>query len=708
MLITKSNPDMHAGLSRGHFLSPTGNCKTFDDGADGYCRGEAVVTIILKRLGDAQIDQDPVQACIRAIATNHSAEAESITRPHVGAQQELFEHLLTTTGLRAQDISYVEMHGTGTQAGDAGETTSVVETLAGLTSQGLPVRPTTHPLHIGAAKSNVGHGEAAAGVTSLAKVLLMLKHSTIPPHCGIKTKLNHRLPDLQARNTFISRKGTAWQRPINGKRTVLLNNFSAAGGNTALILEDAPEVEGFRQQDSRKYHIVAVSAKTPPSLTENIRNLIAWIDAQDAADTLLLPRLSYTTTARRIHLRHRVAVTGSSLAHIRSALQDHLRRRENGDNGALVPVKGPEYVFAFTGQGSPFAGMGADLYSHFGAFRSDIQRYDELCKQMGFPSIRSMFESTKTFDTATPTVLQLTHVCFQMALARLWSSFGLTPKAVVGHSLGEYAALYTSGALSQADVINLVGRRAQLMEQHLTPGTHAMLVAFTNEECVAQVLASAGKRYEISCRNGFDNIVLGGTSEEMEEARILLEADGVRCIPLNTPYAFHTSQVDAILDYFTPVASGAEIGVPQTPVISPTYGDVLRSSWDFSNDYFVQHCRRPVDMVRSLTAAKEQGLINDSVIAIEIGPAPIVSSVVKEVAGSAAMHTFASIRKGRDTWELLTQALSKMYSLGATIDWSRYHSDFAGCQQVLELPAYSWSLKNYCGTDLSTCLRPVS
>lgn len=629
------------------------------------------------------------------MATNHSAEAESITRPLATAQQDLFAHLLADAGVSVQDISYCEMHGTGTQAGDAAETTSVVESLAPLTAQGAPARSITHPLHIGAAKSNVGHGEAAAGVTSLAKVLLMMKHSKIPPHCGIKTKINRHLPDLGARNTFIAKQATAWLRPQNGKRRVLLNNFSAAGGNTALVLEDAPIAKSCDEVDPRNHHIVVVSAKTTPSLANNLRNLIAWIDKQDQTDPSLLPRLSYTTTVRRMHLRHRVAITGTNIAQIRNGLLDHLLRREKGDNGPLVPVKGPSFIFAFTGQGSPFAGMGADLYARFEGFRSDIYRYDQLCLQLDLPSILPMFQDAAAFESASPTLLQLTHVCFQMALHRLWQSFGLKPKAVVGHSLGEYAALFASGALSQADVIHLVGTRAQLMEKHLAPGTHAMLVAFANEARVATILGPVGSDYEISCINGKENIVLGGEAEQLEKAQSRLEAEDIRCFFLKTPFAFHTSQVDPILEHFLPVATGSQIGVPQTPVISPTKGAVLRDSSDFESDYFVQHCRKPVDMVRSLTAAKEQGLIDDSVMGVEIGPAPVVTAVIKDIAGSAGMQTFASVRNGKDTWELLSKALSRMYMMGADIAWSKYHQDFAGCQQVLELPAYGWNLKEY-------------
>ncbi|KAM3419059.1 hypothetical protein BST61_g5014 [Cercospora zeina] len=687
------NPDMTAGLDRGHFLSRTGNCKTFDDEADGYCRGEAVVTLILKRLPDAQSDKDPIQAVIRGIATNHSAEADSITRPHAGAQQNLFQQVLTETGISANDISVCEMHGTGTQAGDNGETTSVVETLAPLNRSGCAVRPSDKKLYIGSAKSNVGHGESAAGVTSLAKVLLMLKHSKIPPHIGIKTKLNHRLPDIAARNTHIPRAEVAWPRPENGKRRVLLNNFSAAGGNTCLVLEDAPEVEQFQELDPRLHHIVTLSAKTADSMASNLMNMITWIDQNSGDSKNTLPRLSYTTTARRMHHKHRAVAVGTDLLQIRTSLQEQLDRRMAGEKSVPHPPKGPSFVFAFTGQGSAFAAMGADLYQHFATFRSDIARYDQICERMSLPSIKAMFEDDQAFLTASPTVQQLTHVCLQMALYRLWKSFGIQAKAVVGHSLGEYAALYAAGVLSQSDVLYLVGRRAQLMEQHLSQGTHAMLAVRAKEEAIVAAIAGPpGDAYEFSCRNGEQRNVLGGTVDQINAAKSALETKKIRCQYLDTPMAFHTAQVDPILPELLQVAAACSIQEPQIPVISPTYGRVIRN--DIQPEYFTHHCRRPVNMVDALESAIEEGLLDKNTIGLELGPAAVVTQLIKEAVGTS-MQAFASINKDKDTWQLMTHALARMYLAGAGVEWSRYHEDFSGAQKVLELPAYGWTLKNY-------------
>jgi acyl transferase domain-containing protein len=165
------------------YLPPLG--KTFDDDADGYCRGEGVVTFVIKRYEDAMADNDPIVACILSAYTNHSAEAESITRPHVGAQREIFQKVINSACIEADSIGYVEMHGTGTQAGDAREMESVLTTFTGLGSK--KSRP--DPLYLGSAKSNIGHGESVSGAIAMVKVLMMLEKNLIPPHCGIKNKV---------------------------------------------------------------------------------------------------------------------------------------------------------------------------------------------------------------------------------------------------------------------------------------------------------------------------------------------------------------------------------------------------------------------------------------------------------------------------------------------------------------------------------------
>jgi 3-oxoacyl-(acyl-carrier-protein) synthase len=309
-----TNPDAFAGLGRGHFLSSTGNCKTWDSTADGYCRADGVGSIVLKRLEDAEADNDNILGLIPAAATNHSGDAVSITHPHAAAQTELFTKVANRAGIDPLDVNYVEFHGTGTQAGDSTEIESVLnvfapskyipplETIRNMLANDFPAtrkRRPEQPLYIGAVKSNIGHGEAAAGVTALIKVLCMLQNDAIPPHIGIKNVINPVLPrDLvEKRNVHIPFEKTSWSQQSHGrKRLAVINNFSAAGGNTTILLEEAPKRPKSPTKDTRQHYVIAVSAKSRPSLTGNINSLISYLDSHPEVS---LADLSYTTCKLR-------------------------------------------------------------------------------------------------------------------------------------------------------------------------------------------------------------------------------------------------------------------------------------------------------------------------------------------------------------------------------------------------------------------------
>lgn len=314
-LLTTS--DFFAGLSRGSFLSKTGGCKTFDAEADGYVRADGVAVIVLKRLSDAVADNDNILGVIRSAVTNHSAEAISITHPHAATQERLFQSALDRAGLQPNDIDYAELHGTGTQAGDATESKSVTNVLA-------RNRGPAEPLYVGTVKPNLGHGEAASGVTSLIKVLMMMRHSAIPPHVGIKGRMNPKLAHLKDLNTHIVFQTTPFvPRPGgDGKRRILINNFDAAGGNTSIVMEDAPlrlEAEA-PASDPRSHHVIAISGRTATALAGNSQRLLEYLRS-NAAPQIRLEDLAYTTTARRMHHGFRQTHVVSSLDGLISGLE---------------------------------------------------------------------------------------------------------------------------------------------------------------------------------------------------------------------------------------------------------------------------------------------------------------------------------------------------------------------------------------------------
>ncbi|KAE8825964.1 hypothetical protein PTNB85_08909 [Pyrenophora teres f. teres] len=684
-----TNPDFTAGLDRGHFLSRTGNCKTFDDGADGYCRGEGIATVIIKRLDDALADRDPILGVILGAYTNHSAESESITRPHVGAQRSIFKKILNEANVDPYSISYIEMHGTGTQTGDAAEMSSVLDTFAPSRNGNDRVRTSDEALFLGSAKANIGHGEAASGASSLIKVLMMMEKNAIVPHCGIKSKINHKFPtDFAERHVHIASKLTSWKRREGSTRRVLVNNFSAAGGNSSLLLEDAPQIPENHNAlvDSRQIYAVAVSAKTGTAMQSNLRLLFTHL--QKTPD-ISPGELSYTTTARRIHHPHRVLLVGSSIEEISRKLNSAILE----EAGKTRPRGAPRLVFSFTGQGAQYPGMAQQLLRESSVFRDELHHLDQIATSLGFSSVIPFIESTEQDPLLfPPSVVQLASICVQIALVKLWDSWDIRTSAVVGHSLGEYAALNAAGVLSDVDTIFLVGTRAHLLEQKCTPGTHAMLVADGPLEEIA--IALQGRAYEVACINSPTETVLAGPSEDMPELQESLKKAGMRSTLLKVPYAFHSSQVDAIIPDFKAQAHSVQFAEPEVPVIQPLDCTIATTGTTFDSEYLARHSREPVNMLGSLIAAQNDGLISTRSLFLEIGPHPAISKMVQRTLGSS-VATVASLQRGAKPWDVLTRSLKSLYEAGASINWAAYQQDFRRFHRVIPLPSYAWDLKPY-------------
>ncbi|KAG8410814.1 polyketide synthase [Metarhizium acridum] len=682
-----TNPDIFAGLDRGHFLSTTGNCKTFDDDADGYCRADGVGTVILKRLEDAIMDKDPILAVLNSAYTNHSAEAVSITRPHAGAQELIFSKLLRETGIHPHDVSYIEMHGTGTQAGDATEMSSVLRTFAPDTG-----RLSNQTLHLGSAKSNVGHGESASGVTSLIKVLLMMKHNTIPPHCGIKGRINHRFPtDLRERNVFIASQPVAWDKPHSGsgKRRVFINNFSAAGGNSALLLEDAPTRQHPETKDPRSTHIVAVSAKSSTALVNNLKRLKVFV--QDNIHNLdLLAKLSYTTTARRIHYPFRAAITASSSDQLLQGIESILLRDES-----TKPATSQKNIgFVFSGQGAQYAGMGRHLFQNNETFRTQVLACNQICLSQGFPSILDIFNQGVEMNNLEPLVVQLGTTCLQMSLVSFWKSLGVTPDFCIGHSLGEYAALQAAGVLSVSDTIYLTGIRARLLQKKCSAGSHAMLAV---RAPLAQVHGFFNPSiHEVTCLNSPHDVAIGGLVADIEDLERELAENNIEAVKVSVPFAFHSTQVEPILDEFCAAAESVQFQTQRIPVISTLLGEVVlpEAKAVFGPEYLKRHCREPVNFTAAAQAGKDANIINSASVFIEIGPHTVCSALLKSNIGPNAV-TLPSLHCKDDGWKVLADTLAGLYHSGLRINWDEFHRDFESCQEVLQLPSYCWDNKNY-------------
>ncbi|KAF2667193.1 polyketide synthase-like protein [Microthyrium microscopicum] len=675
-----TNPDIFSGLSKGQFLSKTGSCKTYDNGADGYCRGDGCGSVVLKRYEDAIADNDNILGCILGAGTNHSAEAVSITHPHAGAQEFLYKKVLAEAGVDAHDISYVEMHGTGTQAGDGIEMTSVSNTFAPRNRQ----RNADQPLYLGAVKANIGHGEAASGINSLVKVLMMLQKNAIPANVGIKGIINQTFPkDLGQRMVNIPTTQIDFPRKGAEPRRVFLNNFSAAGGNTALLIEDGPLRTTNANTDPRGTHLVTISARSIASLKRNILSTVEFLGNNK---DVTLPSLAYTSTARRIQHNYRVAFTVNDMSKVKESLLAQIK--DTYSPTAMVPTK---VAFTFTGQGSQYTGLGKKLYEDVSSFRADIDQLDAAARLQGFPSFIPLLDGTDV-TTLSPVVVQLGMSCIQVALARMWGSWGMKPVAVIGHSLGEYAALHVAGVISAADMILLVGRRAELLERDCTKYTHGMLAVKASVETMEELLGD--NMPEVACINGPEETVLCGTADVIARVNEIVAPKGFKSTKLNVPFAFHSAQVDPILEAFKKAAGAVSFNKPAVPVLSPLTGDVITEAGIIGPDYLARHARETVNFWAALSQGSDEKIFDEKTAWVEVGAHPVCSGMVRSSLDGTPV-TAPSLRRGEDPWKTLATSLTSLYLAGVAIDFNEYHREFNAAHDLLVLPTYSFDNKRY-------------
>ncbi|KJZ72345.1 hypothetical protein HIM_08271 [Hirsutella minnesotensis 3608] len=678
-----SNPDLFSGLSRGRFLSKKGPCATFDDAADGYCRADGCASVVVKRLDDAIADKDNVLGVILGTATNHSADAISITHPHGPTQSALSSAILDDAGVDPLDVDYVEMHGTGTQAGDSTEMVSVTNVFAPADRK----RPKDRPLYLGSVKSNIGHGEAASGVTALIKVLKMLQHNAIPPHIGIKkgSIINSTFPkNLSERNVNIAFKMTPFQRKDGKPRRVFVNNFSAAGGNTGLLLEDAP-LCAVATPDPRGTHVIAVTGKSKAAMIRNAEKLTVWMARNPETP---VSHVAYTTTARRVQYNWRLSVAASSLNEARSAI---ISKVQSNQFSAAAHQK-PSVAFIFTGQGSHYPGMGQELMAHFSVFRQTMREFESVANIHGLPSFISLVDGTEPQPIdPSPVAVQLAICCFEMALVRLWASWGLRPDVVLGHSLGEYAALNAAGVLSASDTIYLVGERARLVVDRCTANTHVMLAVQGSVMPIQEALGETS--VTVACINSPQETVLAGEAAAMTIAARRLSNAGFKCTQLRVPFAFHSDQIDPILDELEKTASSLTFSPPKIQIVSPLLGRTLNSG-EIDATYIRNHARRTVNFLGGLLSSQNLAAVSENTLWVEIGPHSICTNMVKAAFGTSVV-AMPTARRNESVHKILGSSLSVLHSSGIDLDWTELHRDFSQSTRMVDLPSYAFEEKNY-------------
>ena len=685
-----ASPMTFVGLSRGGFLSPGNGCQVFSADADGYARGDGVGVLVMKRLSDAIAEGDNIQAIIPATARNHSAYAKSITHPHSETQQRLYKSVMQRAGIVPGDISYVEMHGTGTQAGDSTEMDSVTKAIASR-------RPASSPLYVGGVKANVGHGEAAAGVTSIAKAIMMFRDNVIPPQVGMSTmKLNPKFGDLKAKNIVIAHRETPFQTGSGAdrQRRILVNNFDAAGGNTAILLQEPPQTTAIKEKDPRSHHTVALSAKSSTALKKMKKQLLAHIKA---TSDVTLRDLAYTTTARRMHHGVRAAFTAETMSDFTKQLQTSLDKHDAAQNSR----KPGKMVFVFTGQGSQYWGMGSNLFRTSQLFRETVLSCQRICSSLGWPEfvdiIRGDEDKKATMESKTTLQVQLAVVTIEMGLAKLWKSWGVQPDLVMGHSLGEYAALHTAGVLSMHDALYAVGTRATLVQERCTPNTYAMLAISASTEDVKARIAKheAAARLTIACVNGPKAVVVSGPVEDIESMQEQLKADTVASTKLNLPYGFHSEQLAPILEDYEKSLEGITFLKPSVPVLSTMLASVITERMIFSPMYLAAQARQPVLFQPALEKCRSNGFSADDTQWLEIGPTPTCIKFVRAGLSVAPAKLLKSLEPNRSDWAVLSDSMVTAYGNGVAVNWVQYQSEYEKSLRLVNLPSYPFDIKEF-------------
>lgn len=534
-------------------------------------------------------------------------------------------------------------------------------------------------------------------MSSLLKCILMLQKNMIPPQAGLPNTLNPKFAPLSESRITIHEEATSFE-PGDEPRRLLLNNFDAAGGNACVLIEEYTRpARASADADADKHlpwsnHVVVASGKTEASLSGNKHKLLDWLRANADAR---IQDVAYTTTARRLHHQLRSSYVASTTEELITKLEaDTAGSPEQGARGPRIKAPKP-VVFIFTGQGSHYAGMGSELYRSSSIFRDKVDHCVRICAENAFPPFLDFITNT-SLDVAhlDPSQTQLATLVLEIALADVWrSEAGVQPSMVVGHSLGEYAALHVAGVLSLVDVLYLVGHRARLLSQLCEAGSCAMLAVAAPVEQVRELLdARPGTTCDVACINSPRATVLSGLVDCVNLLKDDLKDTRTKVLPI--PYAFHSVQMDPVLAEYAALANGITYSAPKTPVASTLLAQVVAGQAQFSASYLCRQMREPVSFSDTVNAVKQS--LGDAVW-LEIGPSQVCGPFVQATLSPAPSpgSVVSTLETGVGQWASFSKCLGRLFDNGVQIDWHRFYSAHTSRVKLLTLPTYSWDLQNF-------------
>jgi polyketide synthase 5 len=649
-----AEPRKAASGSAAGMLSPTGRCHAFDVAADGFVVSEGCAMVLLKRLPDALRDGDRILAVVRGTAANQDGRSATITTPSANAQTAVYGAALAGAGVDARSVGMVEAHGPGTPVGDPIEYASLAE-----------VYGIDGPCALASVKTNFGHTQSASGALGLMKAVLALQHGVVPRNLHFT-----RLPDELARiktNLFVPQASTPW--PTNGRhlRRAAVSAYGLSGTNVHAILEQAPEQapEAATREDISAESegtapmLFALSSTSADELRRTAGRLANWVQAHE---DVALPDLNYTLARRRARRPVRTAVIASS----RQTLIDALREVAEGDTPYQAAVgrddRGP--VWVFSGQGSQWARMGADLLATEPVFAATVAQAEPLiARESGFSVTEAMTapEVVTGIDRVQPTIFTM-----QVALAEAMKAYGVRPGAVIGHSLGEAAAAVVAGALSLEDGVRVICRRSRLMSRIAGSGAMAS-VELPAKQVLSELAVRSVKDVVVAVVASPQSTVIGGATQTVRELVAAWEQRDVLAREIAVDVASHSPQVDPILDELTNVLAELNPKTAEIPFYSATLFDP-REQPVCDAGYWVDNLRRTVRFAAAVRAALEDGYR----VFAELAPHPLLTHAVEQTARSLDMPlaALAGMRRDQELPHGLHGFVADLHNAGAAVDFS--------------------------------------
>ena len=660
----------------GEILSPDGHCRAFDHRAAGTVFGSGAGVVVLRRLADAIADGDPIRAVIKATAINNDGATKAgYLAPSVSGQAEAIVEAHTLAGITADTVQYVECHGTGTRIGDPIEIEALTDAFRHSTDKKGFCR-------VGSVKSNIGHLDTAAGVVSLIKAALALEHGEIPPTLGYE-KPNPAI-NFAASPFVVCDRLTPWPA-TDGPRRAGVNSLGVGGTNAHAVLEQAPTgLRSGARADGEGPHVLVLSAKSRKALDEGGRRLADFLSTEP--DTAL-PDVAATLFHGRAHFAHRRVVAARDRAQAISVLRV-TDRTAAAAHTAVENTSGA--VFLFPGGGAQYPGMARSLYRQHPAFRKSVDEGLGYLPADVAAEVRSLWLDESTPDAAQRFLnpaLQLPAILItEIAVARLWMSWGIKPVALIGHSMGENAAACIAGVLSFKRAVELVHLRGRLFTE--VPPGGMLSVPLAEKDLLARLPADL----DLASVNAPELCVVSGTNDALDRFQAILAKDEIEAIRVPIDIAAHSRMLKAILERFEAFLKAAPLAAPKIPIVSNLTGTWLTDAQARDPAYWRAHLSSTVKFAEGMRVLAE----DPTRIYIEVGPGRTMSSLVKaqgSINANQVINTLPHADEAADDHVHFLGAVGRAWATGLAVPLERL---WAGVEtRRVALPTYPFQHEPY-------------